>query len=127
MKARHQNLSHGEELEQWQETPTHDNIKDHAQSSTSEQKENSPYDRKPASTYLRFYSHEPAYLNPNASPLNTTTATDSSTHTSKRPTNDAHEEREDEQEFHRIPIAGEDSEDYQREYWESDSRLARGR
>ena len=38
-----------------------------------------------------------------------------------RRTDDAHEERDDEQEFHRIPIAGEDSEDYQNEYWETES------
>ncbi len=113
--------NHAEELKQWQETPTQDNIKDHAQYNTSAQNEDSPYDRTPASTFLRFYSNEPAYLNPNASPLNATTDTGSSTHTSKRPTRDAREEREDEQEFHRIPIAGEDSEDYQREYWETDS------
>ncbi len=113
--------NHAEELKQWQETPTHDDIKDHGQSDTFEQKEDSQYNRTPASTFLRFYSHEPAYLNPNASPLNTMIDTGSYTHTSKRQTNDAREEREDEQEFHRIPIAGEDSEDYQREYWETES------
>jgi hypothetical protein len=38
------------------------------------------------------------------------------------PTNDAREEREDEQEeFSRIPIAGEDSEDYQGDCWDTES------
>jgi hypothetical protein len=47
--------------------------------------------------------------------------TGSATQQSTRRTNNAHEDRDDEQEFHRIPIAGEDSEDYQNEYWETES------
>ncbi len=51
--------------------------------------------------------------------MNTTKETGHSTH--QRTKTVAREERDDEQEFNRIPIAGEDSEDYQNEYWETQS------
>jgi hypothetical protein len=116
-------------LRQWQETLTRETLAKKEQSkvpfledaNNSEHNENTQYERPATSTFLRFYLTEPAYLNPNTPQVTSGNATERSTDHGKRPTNDAREEREDEQEFSRIPIAGEDSEDYQGDCWDTES------
>jgi hypothetical protein len=115
---------HAEELRQWQETPTRETLTKKEQSKVpflEDANDNTQYDRPATSTFLRFYSTEPDYLNTNTPQVTPGNATERSTDHDKRPTNDAREEREDEQEFSRIPIAGENSEDYHGDCWDTDS------
>jgi hypothetical protein len=119
---------HTEELRQWQETPTRETLAKKEQSNVQSlenanrsKHDNTQYERPASSTFLRFYSTEPAYLNPKTPQVTPKDDTDRSTDHDKRPTNDAREERDDEQEFSRIPIAGEDSEDFQGDCWDTES------
>ncbi len=115
-------------MRQWQETPTRETLAKKEQSNVQSlenanrsKHDNTQYERPASSTFLRFYSTEPAYLNPKTPQVTPKDDTDRSTDHDKRPTNDAREERDDEQEFSRIPIAGEDSEDFQGDCWDTES------
>jgi hypothetical protein len=92
---------HEAEWKQWQETGTREIPKDTTSGIestsvvleipsvtlfdeiTTEQKDASQYDRPHSSTFLRFYSKEPDYLNPSTNQVGTTTATGRATNQKK--------------------------------------------